>query len=87
MYYIALVHKDPDSDFGVSFPDFPGLVTAGRTLEEAKAMAEEALALHIAGMEEDGEDIPEPLSLDDLMATDPMPPAFIPVLARTHATI
>ena len=35
MYYIALVHKDPDSDFGVSFPDFPGLVTAGRTLEPA----------------------------------------------------
>jgi hypothetical protein len=33
MYYIALVHKDPDSDFGESFPDFPGLVTAGRTLE------------------------------------------------------
>ena len=32
-------------------------------------MAEEALALHIAGMEEDGEDIPEPLSLEDLMAT------------------
>jgi predicted RNase H-like HicB family nuclease len=84
MYYIALVHKDPDSDFGVSFPDFPGLVTAGRTLEEAKAMAEEALALHIAGMEEDGEDIPEPLSLDELMATDPMPPAIIPVLASVR---
>jgi predicted RNase H-like HicB family nuclease len=27
-YYIALIHKDPDSDFGVSFPDLPGCITA-----------------------------------------------------------
>jgi predicted RNase H-like HicB family nuclease len=43
--YIALIHKDPDSDFGVSFPDFPGCVTADATLEEARALAAEALAL------------------------------------------
>jgi predicted RNase H-like HicB family nuclease len=30
--YIALIRKEPDSDFGVDFPDFPGCVTAGRTL-------------------------------------------------------
>ena len=35
MEYVAYLHKDRDSDFGVSFPDFPGCVTAGRTLEEA----------------------------------------------------
>jgi predicted RNase H-like HicB family nuclease len=29
--YIALIHKDAGSDFGVSFPDFPGCVTAGST--------------------------------------------------------
>ncbi|TIM59886.1 MAG: CopG family transcriptional regulator, partial [Mesorhizobium sp.] len=23
--YIGLIHKDTDSDFGVSFPDFPGV--------------------------------------------------------------
>ena len=45
--YIALLRKDPDSDYGVDFPDFPGCVTAGSTLEEARAMAEEALAFHI----------------------------------------
>jgi len=33
--YIALLQKEEDSDFGVSFPDFPGCVTAGRTLDEA----------------------------------------------------
>ena len=34
--YIGLVHKDAGSDYGVSFPDRPGCVTAGATLEEAR---------------------------------------------------
>jgi len=66
-HYIALIHKDPDSDYGVSFPDFPGLATAGRTLDEARAMAEEALIFHLEGMIEDGEAVPEPSSLDAVM--------------------
>jgi len=70
MDYIAYLHKDRDSDFGVSFPDFPGCVTAGKTLDEAHRMAAEALALHIAGMVEDGETIPEP-SLLDALTDDP----------------
>jgi predicted RNase H-like HicB family nuclease len=45
MEYIAYLHKDGNSDFGVSFPDFPGCVTAGKTLEEARQMATEALAM------------------------------------------
>jgi predicted RNase H-like HicB family nuclease len=67
-HYIALIHKDPDSDYGVSFPDFPGLATAGRTLDEARAMAEEALAFHLEGMIEDGQVIPGASSLDIVMA-------------------
>lgn len=66
--YIGLIHKDADSDYGVSFPDFPGCVSAGETLDEARAGAEEALALHIEGMLEDGDAIPEPTSLEDVMA-------------------
>jgi predicted RNase H-like HicB family nuclease len=67
-HYIGLIHKDADSDFGVSFPDLPGLVTAGTTLDEARDMAEEALAFHLEGMAEDGEPIPEPSSLEDIMS-------------------
>jgi predicted RNase H-like HicB family nuclease len=65
--YIALIHKDDDSDYGVSFPDFPGCVTAGSTLDEARMMAAEALAFHIEGMKEDGEPIPEPSDLAVVM--------------------
>jgi predicted RNase H-like HicB family nuclease len=66
--YIALIHQDAGSDYGVSFPDLPGCVTAGLDLDDARAMAEEALALHLAGMAEDEEPIPEPSSLEAAMA-------------------
>lgn len=66
--YIGLIHKDADSHFGVSFPDFPGIITAGTTLDEARAMAEEALTLHVEGLAEDGEAIPEASALDDIMS-------------------
>ena len=67
-HYVGLIHKDADSHFGVSFPDFPGVITAGTSLDDARAMAEEALSLHIDGLAEDGEAIPEPSSLDDIMS-------------------
>jgi predicted RNase H-like HicB family nuclease len=66
--YIAIVHKDSNSDFGVSFPDFPGCITAGRNIDEAKDMSQEALTLHIQGMIEDGDQLPNPLKLEDIMA-------------------
>jgi len=65
---VALLRKDEGSDYGVEFPDFPGCVTAGRSHDEAREMASEALELHIEGMQEDGKAIPKPSSLDDIMA-------------------
>jgi predicted RNase H-like HicB family nuclease len=67
-HYIALIHKETDSDYGVSFPDLPGVISAGSTLDEARAMATEALAFHLEGLGEDGEAVPEPSSLEDIMA-------------------
>lgn len=66
--YIALVHKEAQSDFGVSFPDFPGIVTAGVTLDEARCMAGEALMLHLKGLAADGGTAPEPSSLGQIMS-------------------
>lgn len=50
--YPAIFHKDEDGGFWVSFPDLEGCFTQGETLEEAFAMAKEALVLHLDGMEE-----------------------------------
>ncbi|NIA11285.1 MAG: ribbon-helix-helix protein, CopG family [Nitrospiraceae bacterium] len=66
--YIAIVHKEAKSDFGVSFPDFPGCITAGKNIDEAKDMAQEALTLHIQGMLEDGDQSPVPSRLEDIMS-------------------
>jgi predicted RNase H-like HicB family nuclease len=66
-YYIALIHREPKSDFGVSFPDFPGCITAGSTIQEAMAMAREALAGHIEVMIDEGYEIPAPSSVDAVM--------------------
>jgi predicted RNase H-like HicB family nuclease len=82
--YIGLIHKDADSNFGVSFPDFPGAITAGTTLDDARAMAEEALALHIEGMVEDGEAIPEPSALEEVMS-DPDNRAGVAILVAVKS--
>jgi predicted RNase H-like HicB family nuclease len=65
--YIALIHKEADSDYGVSFPDLPGVISAGKTLDEAREMATEALAFHLEGLAADGEAAPEPSSLEKIM--------------------
>jgi predicted RNase H-like HicB family nuclease len=83
MEYIAYLHKDKNSDYGVSFPDFPGCITAGSSLEEARRMAGEALAFHVAGMREDGDPIPEPSSLDDLRG-DPAIKGAVAFLTELH---
>ena len=64
--YIALVHKDEGTSYGVSFPDLPGCISAGDTFEEAVANAAEALAAHLTLMHADGDTIPAPRSFDEL---------------------
>ncbi len=53
-----VIHKDRDSDYGVTVPDLPGCFSAGRTLDEAIEMAREAVECHIEGMIEDDEPVP-----------------------------
>jgi len=79
--YVALLRKDPDSDFGVDFPDFPGCITAGETLAEARSMAAEALAGHIAFMLEDGDPLPDPTPLETIME-DPFNDDAVPFLVE-----
>jgi predicted RNase H-like HicB family nuclease len=62
--YVAVLRKTTSSDFGVEFLDLPGCFSAGSTLEEAKAMASEALRLHLDGLEEDELVVPPPSDLD-----------------------
>lgn len=45
--YIGLIRKEHKSGYGVEFPDFPGCITAAKSLSEAQIMAQEALNAHM----------------------------------------
>jgi predicted RNase H-like HicB family nuclease len=66
MRYPVVIHKDPDSDYSVTFPDLPGCFTAGESIEEALAMAVEAAELHIEGCLEEGIAVADPRPLPAL---------------------
>ncbi|MCD8157671.1 MAG: type II toxin-antitoxin system HicB family antitoxin [Clostridiales bacterium] len=53
------IFEPSKTGYGVYFPDLPGCITVGKNLEEVERMAEEALGLHLWGMEKDNEEIPE----------------------------
>lgn len=57
--YLAVMEPTEDGGYAVFFPDVPGCITYGETLETAERMAEEAVGLHIYMMECDGERVPE----------------------------
>ena len=66
--YLALIREAADSDYSVDFPDVPGCATAGEDLDEALASAREALAGHLRLLADQGEALPEPSSLEAVMA-------------------
>lgn len=65
MRYPIVIHKDPDSDYGVTVPDLPGCFSGGSTMDDALNNAVEAIECHIEGMLLDGESVlhPRPVEL------------------------
>jgi len=68
--YPAVFDPCEEGGYCVTFPDLPGCITEGDTLEEAYAMAKEALSLHLWGLEDDGDPIPKPSSPADTTAPE-----------------
>jgi len=64
MRYPVVIHKDPDSDYGVTVPDLSGCFSAGETLDEALQEVTEAIECHLEGLLMDGESILTPHSID-----------------------
>lgn len=59
-YVFPATFEYDEDGISVEFPDLPGALTSGNTDEEALYMARDCLALHLYGMEDDGDPIPEP---------------------------
>ena len=66
--FIALVHKDADSAYGLTFPDAPGCFSAADAFDEIFAKAEEALAVWADGVRDDGREVPRARDLVALKA-------------------
>ena len=64
MQYPVVLHKDPNSDYGVTVPDLPGCFSAGETIDEALTEVVEAIECHIEGLLIDGEPVPSPTSIE-----------------------
>jgi predicted RNase H-like HicB family nuclease len=58
MRYPVVIHKDKDSDYGVTAPDLPGCFSAGETVDEALTNVVEAIECHIEGLMLDGDTVP-----------------------------
>jgi predicted RNase H-like HicB family nuclease len=61
MRYLIIIERG-EHNLSAYVPDLPGCVTTGATREEVIARMREAIELHLQGMREDGEPIPEPNS-------------------------
>jgi predicted RNase H-like HicB family nuclease len=83
--YIAVIHKEPKSAFGASFPDLPGCISAAKTLEDLRPMIEESLGLHIEGMIEDGEAVPEPSLLETIVKSKDYKDAVAMIVVKAPA--
>jgi predicted RNase H-like HicB family nuclease len=61
----AVIYEKSSSGYGAYVPDLPGCVAAGATVDETARLIREAIAMHLQGMREDGEAIPEPSTVTD----------------------
>jgi predicted RNase H-like HicB family nuclease len=64
MDFPVVIHKDEDSDYGVTVPDLPGCFAAGRPFYEALAMARQAINTHLFGLRYAGKPIPTPRDVE-----------------------
>ena len=59
MEYVVIYERG-DSSYGAYVPDLPGCIAVGETLEEVQILIDEAIEFHIEGLQEDGDDVPQP---------------------------
>lgn len=64
MRYPVVIHKDPDTDYGVTVPDLPGCFSAGDTIDDALLQVVEAIECHVEGLMLDEEPVPTPQTIE-----------------------
>jgi predicted RNase H-like HicB family nuclease len=61
----AVVFEKTDTGYSAHVPDLPGCIAAGADFGETQQLIREAIEMHIEGMREDGDSIPQPTTVTD----------------------
>lgn len=64
----AVIYERSGTGYSAYVPDLPGCVAAGSSLEETVELMKGAITIHLEGMREDGDPIPNPTTLTDYIA-------------------
>ena len=67
LFYPAVFHEAEEGGFWITFPDFPGCLSQGESMEEAYEMAVEALGLYISDIEKENGILPIPTKPTDII--------------------
>jgi antitoxin HicB len=65
--YTVVLIPNEQGGYSVEVPALPGCFTHGATVEQALERAREAIEVHIAGLEADGEEVPEEQSVRPML--------------------
>lgn len=69
--YVVVIEGDESSGFSAYAPQVPGCIAAGETRGETEVLMREALALHLDGLRDMGEPVPEPTDAAGVTLLDP----------------
>jgi predicted RNase H-like HicB family nuclease len=61
----AIVIEKADGNYSAYVPDLPGCVATGATVKDAEREIRDAIRLHIEGLKQDGQPVPQPTSIAD----------------------
>ena len=82
-----VIYEPGDHNWSAFCPDVPGCVAAGKTRAETELRMSEALALHLAGLQEDGDDVPDPSGIEAGYVPVPSPEAASMAYEREAAVV
>ncbi len=66
----AVVIEPTGTGYSANVPDLPGCISTGATVGEVESGIAEAIMLHLKGIRTDGDPIPEPRTLAEMIAVE-----------------
>jgi predicted RNase H-like HicB family nuclease len=62
MRYVV-IYEQTATGYSAYAPDLPGCIAAAKSLEETEALMQGAIEMHLAGLREDGDNVPIPTTV------------------------